>query len=234
MTRRRVCGGQPVTVILEGEEIEVSMGEIHETKNATSKEEVILAEKVAQTMKDALQNIQETMQHNLEEMQNHLSLGQEELELSFVNFQRGKKRMIALMEELSKHHGIFSQYLMEQIHSKDPPLFGGSHDVGGYHGGNGNHEESIHKVHVEEHRPNDGIRIPSHTTVRTNHRSYMPTFLDAQRRETNDFDQESLGDEWEIAEREYNSMSMGFRRQVYMGEYFHLNMKKEIQGALQW
>jgi hypothetical protein len=93
-------------------------------------------------------------------------------------------------------------------------LFGGSHDVGGSHGGNGNHEESIHKGHAEEHRPNDGIPIPSHTASRTTPRSYMPTFLDAQRRDTNAFDQESLGDEWEIAEREYNAMSVGFRRQA--------------------
>jgi hypothetical protein len=54
----------------------------------------------------------------------------------------------------------------------------------------------------------------------------MPTFLDAQRRDTNAFDQESFGDEWETAEREYNAMSVGFRRQVSMGEYFHLKMKR--------
>jgi hypothetical protein len=75
MTRRRGRGGQPVTGILEGEEPEVSMGETHETKNATSEEAEILAEKVAQTMQNALQNSQESMQRNLEEMQNHLSLG---------------------------------------------------------------------------------------------------------------------------------------------------------------
>jgi hypothetical protein len=39
-------------------------------------------------------------------------------------------------------------------------------------------------------------------------------------------DSESLGDEWETAEREYNAMSVGFRRQVSMGEYFHLKMKR--------
>jgi hypothetical protein len=33
-----------------------------------------MAEKVAQTMKDALQNSQERMQHKLEELNNHLSL----------------------------------------------------------------------------------------------------------------------------------------------------------------
>jgi hypothetical protein len=51
MTRRRGRGGQPVTGIPEGEEPEVSMGETHETKNATYEEAEILAEKVAQTMK---------------------------------------------------------------------------------------------------------------------------------------------------------------------------------------
>jgi hypothetical protein len=35
-----------------------------------------------------------------------------------------------------------------------------------------------------------------------------------------------VGDEWEIAEREYNAMSVGFMRQVSMGEYFHLKMKR--------
>jgi hypothetical protein len=59
--------------------------------------------------------------------------------------------MIALLEEQSKHQGILSQYLMEQRHGKDPPLFGGNHDASGSRGGNGNHEESIHKGHVEEH-----------------------------------------------------------------------------------
>jgi hypothetical protein len=113
MTKRRGRGGQPVTGIPEGEEPEVSMGETHETENATSEEAEILADKVAQAMKDALQNSQETMQRNLEEMQNHLSLGQAELKLSFANFQRGQDRMIALMEEQSKHQGILSQYLME-------------------------------------------------------------------------------------------------------------------------
>jgi hypothetical protein len=38
---------------------------------------------------------------------------------------------------------------------------------------------------------------------------------------------ESLGDEWETTKREYNAMGMGFRRQVSMGEYFHLKMKRK-------
>jgi hypothetical protein len=37
----------------------------------------------------------------------------------------------------------------------------------------------------------------------------MPTFLDEQRRDTPAFDQESFGDEWETAEKEYNAMSEG-------------------------
>jgi hypothetical protein len=141
-----------------------------------------LADKVAQTMKDALQNSQETMQCNLEEMHNHLSLGHAELKLSFANFQKGQYRMIALMEEQSKHQGILSQYLMEQRHGKYPPLFGGSHDASG--SGNGNHEESIHRGHVEEHGPNDGMQFHL-TASRTTPRSYMSTFLDAQRRDAN-------------------------------------------------
>lgn len=56
MTRRRGHGGQQVSGIPEGEEPEVSMGETHETENATSEEAEFLADKVAQTIKDALQN----------------------------------------------------------------------------------------------------------------------------------------------------------------------------------
>jgi hypothetical protein len=52
------------------------------------------------------------------------------------------------MEEQSKHQGILSQYLMEQRHGKDPPLFGGINYASGSHGGNGNHDESIHKGHA--------------------------------------------------------------------------------------
>jgi hypothetical protein len=202
------------------------MGETHETENVTSEEAEILAEKVAQTMQNALENNQEAMECNLEEMQNHLSLGQAELKLSFASLQRGQDIMIAMLEEQSKHQGILSQYLMEQRHGKDPPLFGGSHDAGGSRGGNGNHEESIHIGHVGEHGPNDGIPIPSHTASRTTPRSYMPSFLDTQRREANALDSKSLGDEWETTEREYNAMIAGFRRQVSMGEYFYLKMKR--------
>jgi hypothetical protein len=88
--------------------------------------------------------------------------------------------MIALMEEQSKHQGILSQYLMEQRHGKYPPLFGESHDASRSHGGNGNHEESIHKFHAEGHRPNDGTPIQFHTARKTTHRPYMHTFLYAQ------------------------------------------------------
>ena len=56
MTRRRGHGGQPASSIREGEEPEVSMGETHETENATSEEVAFLAERVTQTMNDALQN----------------------------------------------------------------------------------------------------------------------------------------------------------------------------------
>jgi hypothetical protein len=87
-------------------------------------------------------------------------------------------------------------------------------------------EESIHRGQMEEHRSNEGLSILSHTLNKTTPRPYMPTFLNTQRREANALDSESLGEEWEIEEREYNTMSTGFRRQVSMGEYFHLNMKR--------
>jgi hypothetical protein len=54
----------------------------------------------------------------------------------------------------------------------------------------------------------------------------MHTFLNTQRREANASNSESLGEDWEAVEREYNTMSAGFRRQVSMGEYFHVKMKR--------
>ena len=115
---------------------------------------------------------------------------------------------------------------MEQRHGKDPPLFGGNHEASGSREGNVNHEESIHRGQMEEHRSNDGGSIPSHTINKTTPRTYLPTFLDTQRRDANALDSESFGDEWEIVEKEYNAMSVGFRRRVSMGEYFHLKMKR--------
>jgi hypothetical protein len=96
---------------------------------------------------------------------------------------------------------------MEQRHGKDPPLYGGNHEASGSRGGNGNHEEYIHRGQMEEHRSNDGGSIPSHTINRTTPRPYMPTFIDTQRRDANALDLESLGEEWETAEREYNDCS---------------------------
>jgi hypothetical protein len=110
-------------------------------------------------------------------MQNHLSLGQSELHLSLTNFQRGQDRMITVLEELSKHQGILSQFLMVQKHGKEPPLYGGNHETGGSRGGNGNHEESIHRGQMEEHRSNEGEPVLSHTFSKTTLRPYMPTFL---------------------------------------------------------
>ena len=131
MPKRRGRGGQPVLGIPREEEPEESMGETHETENAVSEEATILTKKVIQTMNDTLQNNQVIMQHNLEEMQNNLSMGRAELKISFANFQKGQDRMIAIMEEQRKYQGILSQFLMEQRHGKDPPLFGGNQGVGG-------------------------------------------------------------------------------------------------------
>jgi hypothetical protein len=108
MTRRRGCGGHPVTINPKEEEQEVSMGETHETENATYDETELLAYKITQTMKDVLQSNQENMQHTLAGMQNHLCLGEAELKLSLTNFQKGQDRMIALLEEQSKHQNILS------------------------------------------------------------------------------------------------------------------------------
>jgi hypothetical protein len=65
MTRRRGRGGYPVIGNPEEEEKEGSMGETHETKNATYEETELLEDKVAHTMKDILQRNQENMQHTL-------------------------------------------------------------------------------------------------------------------------------------------------------------------------
>jgi hypothetical protein len=138
----------------EEEEKEGSMGEKHETKNATYEETELLADKVSHRVKEILHSNQESMQHTLAKIQNHLSLGQSELHLSLTNFQRGQDRMITVLEEQNKHQGILSQFLMEQRHGKYPPLYGGNHEVVGSHGGNGNHEESIHKGQMEKHHSN--------------------------------------------------------------------------------
>ena len=54
MTKRRGCGGQLVTSVPEEEEHEGSMGETHETKNATYEDTGLPTNKVAQTMKEIL------------------------------------------------------------------------------------------------------------------------------------------------------------------------------------
>jgi hypothetical protein len=54
MTKRRGRGGHPVTGNPKEEEQEGSMGETHETKNATYEDTELLADKVAQTMKEIL------------------------------------------------------------------------------------------------------------------------------------------------------------------------------------
>jgi len=195
MTTIRGRGGHPMTGNPKEEEKEGIMGETHETENATYEEIELLADKVAHTMKEILQSNQENMQHTLIEMQNHLSLGQSELHLSLTNFQGGQDRMITVLEELNKHPGILSQFLMEQRHGKDPPLYCGNHEASGSHGGNGNQEESIHRVQMEEHHSNDGGPISSHTLSRTTPRPYMPTFLDTQRREANVSYSENMGEE---------------------------------------
>jgi hypothetical protein len=36
-----------------------------------------------------------------------------------------------------------------------------------------------------------------------------------------------MEDEWEIVERDYNNMSVGFRRRVSLVEYYHLRFKRK-------
>jgi hypothetical protein len=93
------------------------------------------------------------------------------------------------------------------------------------HGGNGNYEESPRKYQVEERRSTKGMPAHSHMASRTTPRPYMPTFLEAQRRDTNVLECENLESEWEVMEREYNALSVGFQRQVSLGEYCHIVFK---------
>jgi hypothetical protein len=116
--------------------------------------------------------------------------------------------MIALMEEQSRKQRVLSQYLMEQKHGKDPPVFGGNNDASSSHGGNGNHEESIHKG------PTGSVPSHSHVASRATPRPYFPTFRNTQQRDYNPLNQETMEDEWETVERDYNNMSAGFRRKV--------------------
>jgi len=75
-----------------------------------------------------------------------------------------------------------------------------------------NYEKSPRKYHVEERRSIEGIPTHSHMASRTTPRPYIPTFLEAQRRNTNSLGYENLEGEWEVMEREYNALSVGFRR----------------------
>jgi hypothetical protein len=188
------------------------MGETHETKNVVSEEATLLAERLIQTMNDTLQNNQVIMQYSLEEMQNHLSMGHAKLKICFTNFQKGQDRMIAIMEEQRKHHSILSQFLMEQRHGKDPPLFGGNQGAGGSHRGTCHDEESGHKDHAEDTRSFRGTHSHSHIASRTTPRPYMPTFLEARPRDTNAFGYGGIEEEWKDLERAYNSVSAGFQR----------------------
>jgi hypothetical protein len=145
-------------------------------------------------------------------MEDHLSKGQANLKLSLVNFQRGQDIMISLMEEKSRKHCILSQYLMEQKHGKDPPVFGGNDDSNGSHHFKG---------------PTGSVPSHSHVSSRATPRPYFPTFRNTQQRDYNPLNQDTMEDEWEIVERDYNNMSAGFRRKVSLVEFNHLRLKRK-------
>jgi hypothetical protein len=119
---------------------------------------------------------------------------------------------------------------MEQRHGKNPPLFGGNQVVGGSQGGMDHDEESGHKDHTEDPKSSRGTHSHSHMASRTTPRPYMPTFLEARPRDTNDFGHGGIEDEWEDMEIVYNSLSAGFQRQVSLGEYCHIMYKRKSKG----
>jgi hypothetical protein len=81
------------------------------------------------------------------------------------------------------------------------------------------------------HKGIDQMKVYLPNLSRSTPRPYMPTFFDAQRRDTNALNHESLGDEWETAEREYKTMNMGFMRHVSIGEYFYIKIKRESKDC---
>ena len=125
--------------------------------------------------------------------------------------------MIEIMEEQCKHEDILSQFMMEQRHGMEPPLFGGNQGASRSHGGNKNYEESPRNYQAKECRSTEGMPAHSHMASRTTPRPYMPTFLEAQRRDTNALGHENLESEWEVMEREYNALSVGFQRGFFGG-----------------
>jgi hypothetical protein len=138
-----------------------------------------------------------------------------------MEFSKGQDRMISLLEEQAKTQRVVCQYLMEQKHGKDSPTFGGNIGASGSQGGNGNQEESIHMGHTRN--------IPFHSQVasKATPRLYFPTFRTSQPRDYNPLSQETMEDEWETMEREYNNMIAGFRRQVSLLDFYHLKLKKK-------
>ena len=91
---------------------------------------------------------------------------------------------------------------MEKRHGREPPLFGGNQGANESHGGNKNYEESPCTYQAEENRSTEGIPAHSHMASRTTPRPYMPTFFQAQQRDTNSLGCENLESEWEVMERE--------------------------------
>jgi hypothetical protein len=120
--------------------------------------------------------------------------------------------MIEIMEEQRKHHDIVSHFLLEQRRGREPPLFGGNQGANGSHRGNENYEQYPRKYQAKERRSTEGMPTHSHMASRTiPTRPYMPTFLEAQRRDTNALGLKHLESEWEVMEREYNALSVGFQ-----------------------
>lgn len=108
------------------------------------------------------------MQHHLQESQEHLSRGQNEMKTTLSNIhtslEAGQDRIV--------------QLLMQMVHGKEAPHYGGNNGATGSHGGERYQVESNHRAHTERQSLFGGAtnKIPGYS--RDTPRPYMPSFLD--------------------------------------------------------
>jgi hypothetical protein len=108
---------------------------------------------------------------------------------------------------------------MQMVHGKEPPNYGGNNGASGSHGGERYHAESNHRTHTEGQSLFGGAnnRVPGSSRVTP--RPYMPSFLDAQQHDAHFQGHMEVEDNFEEYEREYATLSAGFRRQVTLSKY---------------
>jgi len=69
------------------------------------------------------------MQHHLQETQEHLSRGQTHLKTTLTAIELGQKQLIASVDAGQEK---IAQLLMQIVHGKEPPNYGGNNGATGY------------------------------------------------------------------------------------------------------